>query len=62
MYYRLSSKLMEKQDDKKEWAIMLTEKVRLLFGFCADLISDTERHSTRHLRGNAPSGASQPRL
>lgn len=29
-------------DDKKEKAIILAEKVKLLFGFCADLIPDKD--------------------
>jgi hypothetical protein len=33
---------MKKQDDKKEQAIILAEKVRLLFGFYADLIPDKD--------------------
>jgi hypothetical protein len=33
---------MKKQDDKKERAVILAERVKLLFGFCADLIPDKD--------------------
>ena len=33
---------MKKHDDKKERVMILAEKIKLLFGFCADLIPDKD--------------------